>query len=139
MPLADGSRVIAVALKNLCDGRGAHWPVGAIARPATDQLANRTKSHCVMISPRKQRCTCGGTKSCDVESIVTKSLGRQLVIRRRRDGPAERGWITEAGIINQNEQDIRYVGWRIYWLSKVRDRALQGTLGHTLKRLWWTR
>src|SRR5439155_14799991 len=76
MPLADRSRVIAVTLKNLCDGRGAGRPVGAIAGPATDQLANRTESDCVMVSPRKQRCACWRTKRRDVESIVAKSLGR---------------------------------------------------------------
>src|SRR3989440_12236016 len=52
MPLADRSRVIAVALKNLCDGSGARWPVRAIPGPAADQLANRTESDCVMVSPR---------------------------------------------------------------------------------------
>src|SRR4029077_5946567 len=52
MPLADRSRVIAVALKNLCDGSCARWPVRAIAGPATDQLANGTESDCVMVSPR---------------------------------------------------------------------------------------
>ena len=56
-----------------------------------------------MVPSRKQGSARGRTKRRHMKSIVTKSLRRELVERRRGDGAAERGWITKAGIVNQYE------------------------------------
>jgi hypothetical protein len=45
-----------------------------------------------------------------VESVVAESVLRQTVESRRRDGAAESTRLSEADIIQQNEQDI----WRTF-------------------------
>ena len=118
MPLADRSSVITVGLKNLRDGSRARRPVRAVAWPTADQLGDRAESHRVMVPPRQQGRARGRTKRRHVKSIVTKSLRRKFVERRRSDGPAERGRITEASIVNQHEENVRRIRWSFHWLSK---------------------
>ena len=74
-----------------------------------------------------------------MKSIVTQTLGRNFVERRRGNRPAERGRITESGIIDQDEQDIWRTGWRLHWFSERRYRAFERSLCYAFKRLRRTR
>src|SRR5439155_7208313 len=85
------------------------------------------------------RRTCGRTKRRDVKPIVTKSLCRQFIERRCRYRPAERGWIAEPGIINQDEQNVRRIWRSVHWLREGRDGAFQRPLRYALEQLGWTR
>src|SRR6516162_8770607 len=51
VPLADSCGVVAVELKNLCDGCGAGGPIRVVPGPTAGHFSNRSKSHRVMISP----------------------------------------------------------------------------------------
>ena len=92
-----------------------------------------------MIPSGQQRCARRRTKCCDVEPIVTKSFGRQFVERRRSDRSAERGRISEPRIIDQHEQDVRRISWRLYRLGKRRYGAFERSFRHAFKRLRRTR
>src|SRR5262249_42453234 len=50
VPLADGSGVVAVILKDLCNRGRAGGPVGVIAGPAPGDFSNRSESDRMMIS-----------------------------------------------------------------------------------------
>src|SRR5436190_4035911 len=139
MPLADGRSVITVGLKNLRDGRGARRPVRAVARPTTDQLGDRAESHRMMIPTRKQGRGRRRTKRSHVKSTVTESLRRQFVQRGRSDGATEGGRITETGIVNQHEKNVRRIRRSFYWLGKGPLRSFQRAFGDALERFSWTR
>jgi len=74
-----------------------------------------------------------------VKSIVAKSPCRKFVERRRSDGTAKGGWVTEAGIVNQHEENIRRIRRSFHWLSKGRFGSFQRTFRDSLERLGWTR
>src|SRR5947199_8204261 len=92
-----------------------------------------------MVPSRKQGRARGRTKRRHMKSIVTKSLRRELVERRRSDGAAERGWITKAGIVNQYEKNVRCIRRSFHWASKTRFRSFQRTFRDAFERLGWTR
>src|SRR5206468_10644544 len=79
------------------------------------------------------------TKRRDVKSIVTQSLRREFIERRRSDGTAECRWITESCVINQHEQNVRSIRWSFHWLDKSRFGSLQRTIRDALEWLGWTR
>src|SRR4029077_16320365 len=49
VPLADRSGVVAVELKNLCDGCGVGGPIRIVPGPTAGHFSNRSKSHRMMI------------------------------------------------------------------------------------------
>src|SRR5207249_2949833 len=139
MPLADRRSVVTVGLKNLRDGSGARRPVRAVARPTADQLGDRAESHRMMIPARKQGRARRRTKRSHVKSTVTESLRRQFVQRGRSDGATEGGRITETGIVNQHEKNVRRIRRSFYWLGKGPLRSFQRAFGDALERFSWTR
>src|SRR5206468_9932778 len=139
MPFADRRSVVTVGLKNLRDGSCARRPIRAVARPTADQLGDRAESYRMMIPTRKQGRARGRTKRSYVKSIVTKSLRRQFVQRRRGDGASEGGRIAEAGIVKQHQQNVRRIRRSFDWIGKSRFGSFQRTFRDSLERLDWTR
>ena len=138
MPLADRSCVIAVDLKNLCDGSRARRPVRAVAWPTTDQFGDRAESNRMMIPSRKQSRARWRTKRSYMKSIITKSVRREFVERRRSNGTAKRGRITEAGIVNEHEKNIRRIRRSLHWVSKRCFGSFQRTFRDAFEWLGWT-
>src|SRR4029077_1384190 len=97
------------------------------------------ESHRMMVAPREQGGASGRTKRRYMKSIVTKSLRRKFVERRRSDGTAERGWITKTRIVNQDEKNVRRSRRSFHRLSKGRFGSLQRSLRYTFERWGWTR
>ena len=89
----------------------------------------------MMVASGQQRRARRRAKRCDVEPIVTKSLGREFVERRRSDRAAEGGRISETCIIDQHEQDIGRTFRRLYRLGKRGYRAVERSFRHSFKRL----
>jgi hypothetical protein len=93
----------------------------------------------MMVPPRQQGGARRRTKRRYVKSIVTKSLRREFIERRRSDGTTERGWITEAGIVNQHDKNVRRIRRSFHWLNKGRSGTFQRTFRDAFERLGWTR
>ena len=92
-----------------------------------------------MIPSRQQRRARRGTKCCDVEAIVTQSFGCQFVECRRSDRPAERGRISEPRIIDQHEQNVRRIWWRLNRLGIRRYGSFERPFRNAFKWLRRTR
>src|SRR5215472_9455598 len=92
-----------------------------------------------MVPAREQRRARGRTERGHVKSIVAKSLRRELVERRRGNGTAERGRITESCIVNQHEKNVRCIRWSFHRMSKSRFGSFQRRFRDTVERLSWTR
>src|SRR5438552_1029385 len=92
-----------------------------------------------MVSSRKQSRARGRTERGHMKSVVTKSLGGELVERRRSNGPAKRGRIAESCIVNQHEKNVRRVRRSFHWMSKSRFRSFQRTFRDPLEQLGPTR
>ena len=55
-----------------------------------------------------------------VEAVVPQALGRELVHRRRRDAAAERAELAEAGVVEQDQHDVRRALGRLHRLRELR-------------------
>jgi hypothetical protein len=92
-----------------------------------------------MIPSRKQSRARWRAKRSYMKSIITKSVRREFVERRRSNGTAERRGITEPGIVNQHKQNVRCIRWGFHWTSKSRFGSFQRRFRDTFERLSWTR
>src|SRR5262245_7099421 len=73
-----------------------------------------------MIAPRDERGTRRTTQGGGVKFVVAKSLRRKSVHRRGRDSPAEGAELPEAGVVNQDEDDVGRTLRCLYGLRKLR-------------------
>src|SRR5262249_50234249 len=73
-----------------------------------------------MIAPRDERGTRRTTQGGGGKCVVAKSLRRKSVHRRGRNSAAEGAELPEAGVVNQDEDDVGRTLRGLYGLRKLR-------------------
>ena len=107
VPLSVRGGAVAVVAQDPRKRRTVAGKSGRIAREPPRELTDGTEADEVVVPPGQQRGPCRGAQRRDVEPVVAQTrLGHARVVRRV-DRPTERARVPEAGIVDQDEQDIR--------------------------------
>ena len=107
VPLAETGRAVAVALQRPDERSAVLRNGGRVARERARQLADRPEPHRVMVAAGQQSGPGGRAERRDVEAVVREPLFADPGHVRGRDRAAERRRVPEAGVVDQNEQDVR--------------------------------
>ena len=107
VPLAEASGAVAVALERPDERRAVLRHRRRVARERAGKLADRSEPHGVVVAARQQRGPGGRTQRRHVETVVREPLFGDPRHRGCRDGTSERRGVAEAGVVDQNEQDVR--------------------------------
>ena len=88
-------------------------------RVRIQELGLSTEGRRMMIAPRDQRCACRRAQRGRVKAIKAQSISRKLIHRRRWDAATERGVLSEAAIVNEDQQNVRCTFWSLHHLRKL--------------------
>ena len=118
---------VAVEFERLRQGRHGVGPNRTVARRAGRNLGDAGHADGMVVAPGEQRLAGRRGNGGGVETRVPQSIRRQLVQSRRLAGPAEGARGPEAGVVDQDEQDIGRALGRAQLLDggKLRVRALR--------------
>ena len=104
---------VAVRRKQLANRRAAPGQDPAVARKAGGHLGDHSGRRGVMVSAREQGGARGSAQRGGVELVVAQSGSGDMVQRRCRNRPPERGRGTESDVVEQDHDDVGRTGGRV--------------------------
>ena len=107
VPLPDGCGGIAVELQHLRERRGVLGGHRGVAGERAGELADGTEADGVMVAPGEQRGPGGRAQSRDVEGVVAQPVAGQPLEVRGVDRAAERRGLSDAGVVDADDEDVR--------------------------------
>jgi hypothetical protein len=133
--LAVPGGVVAVLLEHFGEGAGALRHERVIAGIAGAHLHDDAGGGGVVVAPREQRRARGRAESRGVElRVVQPRLGHPVQCGRG-NRPTEGAGRAEAGVVDENEQNIRRALGRMNFLGEVRRGVLRRAPDMALERL----
>ncbi len=126
MPLPERSRQVAVLLEDARKRRAIVRDGGVVARERARELADHAEADAVVVAPRQQ---CGPGRRAerrDVEAVVAQPVVREPGVVRGLDRPPEGARVAEAGVVDQDEEDIRRALGRLHVARLVPVRLRVG-------------
>jgi hypothetical protein len=120
MPFAKGGGGILIPLKDLRDARCFPRPRAVIARKAGGHLRDHTAVNGVVVASGEQRRSRRRAERCGVKAVVAQALVSQPLQCWRIGWPAERARLTEADIVQHDQQHVGCVIWRCPQRNNVR-------------------
>src|SRR5919112_1403997 len=112
VPLAEGTGTVAVHLQDLRDRRRALGACRGVAGPTTGELADRAEANGMVVASCKQGRPRRRAQRRHVEPVVLETALRHTGEVRRIDRSAESAGIPEAGVVDEDEEDVRCALWR---------------------------
>ena len=106
VPLAEAPGAVAVALQHAHERRAVLGARGGVAREGARELADRTEAHGVVVAAGEQRRARRRAERRHVEVVVGEAGLGDARHGGRVDGPAERARVAEAGVVDEDEQDV---------------------------------
>src|SRR5262249_35843220 len=137
--LAEESRAIAVLPNDLRNHRAASRNRSGVPWATTTELGDATGSRRMMIATSQQRRARRRTKSRRMETRILKSPRRQLVEIRSWYLATESSPLSEATIINQDNQNVRCTSRRFDHRNLRRRRVFGQLLDLASERRLWRR
>ena len=127
VPLSESGGRVAVALKRPDEGSAVLRHARRVAGERSGELADRPEPHGVVVAARQQGGPGGRAERGDVEAVVAEALLGDPRHGRRGNGPAERGRVAEARVVDQDEQHVRRAlrGRRRHVDRPVGDRGVE--------------
>ena len=109
MPLPEAAGQVAVLLEDPREGRAVARNGRVVAREGAGELADHAEAHPVVVAAGQQRRPGRRAQRRDVEAVVAQAVVREPRVVRRLDRPAEGARVSEPGVVDQDEQDVRCV------------------------------
>ena len=97
---------VAIQFQRLRQRRHGVGPHRAVARRAGGNLGDSAHAGGVVVTPGEQRLPRWRTQGGGVETVVLQAARSQLLQGRRLAGTAKGAGRTEAGVVNEHDQDI---------------------------------
>ena len=107
VPLAEPAGHVPVLLEDARNGGAALRDGARVARERAGELRDRSHADAMLVSPGKRRRPRRRAERDDVEAVVVEAHLPDARQVGRRDGPAERVRLPEAGIVDEDEEDVR--------------------------------
>ena len=139
VPLAEAGGAVAVALQHAHERRAVLGARGRVAREGARELADGAEADGVVVAAGEQRRARRRAERRHVEVVVGEARLGDARHGGRVDGPAERARVAEAGVVDEDQQDVggalggrrrhvdRPVGRR--GAQRAADRAAEGGIG----------
>ncbi len=107
-----------------------------VARESGRELADRAEADRVAVAAGEQSRSRRRAQRCNVEAVVLQALVGRPGVVGRRDRPAEGRRIPEAGVVDQDQEDVRRTVWGrdVPDRLPVRLRAVERPLHHSPER-----
>ena len=132
VPLAEAAGDVAVLLEDPGQGRAASRPRPRVARERAGELRDPAHTHAVVVASGEERRAGRRADGGHVEAVVGQTHLLDARQRRRPQLAAERVGATEAGVVDEHEQDVRGPVRRLGPGDHrpVADRGVHGPAGH---------
>ena len=124
--LADERGAVAVLAQGLRHHRAALGDLAGVAGEAVAELGDVSGRTAVVVAPGQQRRTRGRTERGGVKAGVAQAALRQAVEVGRRHQTAERPPLTEAAVVDHDQQHIGRAGRRRDHRERPHGRILVG-------------
>ena len=124
--LAEEGGAVAVLAQDFRDHRLALGNLPAVAGIAAAEFRDDAGARRVVVAPGQQRRARRRAERGRVKARVAEAVLREAVEIGRRNLPAERAPLAEAGIVDQDEQDVGRAGRRLDERNLVGRRVLVG-------------
>ncbi len=118
--LADPRSHVAILAKRFRDGAGAAGDDRRVPVIAGRDLADHAGRHRVVVAARQERGPGRAAEGCGMETIEAQSLGGQFVHRGRGGAPAKGVELSEPGIVDQDQHDVRRAFGCLHGLRELR-------------------
>ena len=109
VPLAETAGDVAVLLQHPRERRAAARHGAGIARERPRELRDRAHADTMLVTPRERRRPRRRAQRDDVEAVVGEAHLPDARQVRSGDRPPERVRLPEAGVVDEDEQDVRGV------------------------------
>ena len=137
VPLAERRGAVAVVAQDPRERNAVVRNERRIAREPGRELADRTEANRVAVAPGEKRRTRGRAERRDVEAVIPHPSLRDPRVVRRVDRTTEGSGISEARVVDQDQQDVRRAIGCIDVADclPVRTRAVESPVCHPAERL----
>ena len=140
VPFAEGGGFVAVVLQDLGNRRGGLGNDAGVTVPIHRALGDRAAADTLMVAPGKQSRAGGRTDGGGVKAVVADAFVAEAGQRRRMGKAAEGVRHSEAGVVNENDEDVGRILRQAIWLDAAFvDRLLQGLARLAGRRRRWER
>ncbi len=113
MILAEPRSAVAIAFQHFADGCSGLRDHAVVTGKAGSPLDQKARSAIVMIAPREQRRARRAADRGGVEAVVTQAARGEFVECRCGHGATEGAHLSEANVVQQNDDNIWCTGgWR---------------------------
>ncbi len=112
VPLPERGRAVPVVLQDPGQRCAIPRQGRRVAREPAGELTDRAEPHGVVVATRQQRGAGRGAKGGHVEAVVPQALLGHAGVVRCVDRSAEGTGVPEAGVVDQDQQDVRRPLWR---------------------------
>ena len=109
VPLPEPSRQVAVLLQDAREGRAVPRNGRVVPWERAGELAHHAEADAVVVPPRQQRRPGRRAQRRDVEAVVAQAVLREPRVVRGLDRTAEGARVSEAGVVDQDEENVRRV------------------------------
>ena len=104
--LAEHGRAVAVEPQGLGQHRDAAGTLRGVSREASGDLRDHAEVRAMAVAPGQQGHAAGRTQRRDFEIVVAQPGLGQTIQRRHLDRPAERRYVAEAHVVEQDDDDV---------------------------------